>query len=134
MLDASARGAGFALPQAQRLHDLLATQAPRRAWPQDRRDAAALFPGYLFIAIELQWRAARWSPGVAGLIMDGIAPARVPDKVIDEIRARERGGLIELPPRLKRGDPVRIEHGPFEGWPGSTPDRRRKSVSSSCSR
>src|SRR5262245_9821670 len=30
-----------------------------------------LFPGYCFVSIELQWRAARWSAGVLGLIMDG---------------------------------------------------------------
>ena len=43
-------------------------------------------------------------------------PARVPDDIIDEIRSRERGGLIELPkPRgLRRGDKVRIISGPFE--------------------
>jgi len=49
-----------------------------------------LFPGYLFIGIEAQWHAARWSPGIVGLIMDGIVPARVPDAIIADIRARER--------------------------------------------
>ena len=64
-----------------------------------------LFPGYIFILIVLQWSAARYSPGVATLVMNGGGPARVPDGVIDEIRSRERGGLIELPkPRgLRRG-------------------------------
>lgn len=73
-----------------------------------------LFPGYLFLRIELQWHTARWSPGVTRIVLDGAAPARVPDAVIDEIRSREgRNGLIELPPRLKRGDAVRITAGPF---------------------
>jgi hypothetical protein len=47
--------------------------------------------------------------------MDGVQPARVP--VTDEIRSRERGGLIELPkPQPARpGDAVRILRGPFEG-------------------
>src|SRR5215831_3020579 len=72
-----------------------------------------LFPGYAFVAIALQWHGARWCAGVRDLIMDGAAPARVPDGIIAEIRARETGGLIELPPRLKRGDPVRILRGPF---------------------
>ena len=57
-----------------------------------------LFPGYLFFVVEAQWHAARWTPGVIGLIMDGIGPARVPDAVIAEIRGREVGGLIELAP------------------------------------
>jgi len=76
-----------------------------------------LFPGYAFIAIELQWHAARWTAGIINLIMDGVGPAHVPDGVIDEIRRREVGGLIELapPPALRRGARVRILHGPFTG-------------------
>jgi hypothetical protein len=47
--------------------------------------------------------------------MDGSKPARVPDPVIDEIRSRERGGLVELPkpPASRPGDPVRVLRGPF---------------------
>src|SRR5215471_4839147 len=56
-----------------------------------------LFPAYAFVFIRLQWHAARWVPGVVRLVMDGAQLARVPDAVIDEIRSRERGGLIELP-------------------------------------
>jgi transcription termination/antitermination protein NusG len=73
----------------------------------------ALFPGYLFLSIDLQWHSARWAPGVVRIVLDGAAPARVPDVVIAEIRGRERGGLVELPPRLKRADAVRILRGPF---------------------
>jgi transcriptional antiterminator RfaH len=90
----------------------------RRSFGRKILTAPALFPGYCFVAIELQWHAARWSPGVARLVMDGASPARVPDGVIAEIRARETGGLIELPPRLKRGDPVRIKRGAFAGHVG----------------
>ena len=46
--------------------------------------AAPLFPGYAFVLIELQWHAARWSPGVHRLVLDGLQPA-VPDKVIAEL-------------------------------------------------
>ena len=73
----------------------------------------ALFPGYCFITIVAHWHAARWAPGVARIVLDGAAPARVPDGVIAEIRSRERGGLVELPSRFKRGDAVRILRGPF---------------------
>jgi Transcription termination factor nusG len=58
-----------------------------------RRVEPALFPGYAFVLIELQWHAARWAPGVTRIVLDGAAPARVPDTVIAEIRSRERGGL-----------------------------------------
>jgi len=77
----------------------------------------ALFPGYCFVLIQLQWHTARWAPGTLGLIMDGIQPAKVPDPVIEEIRSRERDGLIDLPkpPPLRRGARVRILRGPFTG-------------------
>jgi transcriptional antiterminator RfaH len=77
----------------------------------------ALFPGYCFVLIQLQWHTARWAAGMLGLIMDGIGPAKVPDTVIAEIRQREVNGLIELPrPRsLRSGDRVRILRGPFSG-------------------
>ena len=76
-----------------------------------------LFPGYCFVVIELQWHTARWAPGTLGLIMDGVGPARVSNRIIDEIRQREVGGLIELPKpaSLQAGDRVRILHGPFTG-------------------
>jgi transcriptional antiterminator RfaH len=80
-----------------------------------------LFPGYLFIWVELQWSRARWSPGISTLIMNGTAPARVPDAVITELRSREGSdGLIVLPkPRgLRRGDQVRIMAGVFAGQSG----------------
>jgi transcription antitermination factor NusG len=79
-----------------------------------------LFPGYCFFIVESQWHAARWSIGVIGLIMDGIRPARVADSVIAEIRARERGGLIELPRReeFRIGAAVRVRAGPLSGQLG----------------
>jgi transcription antitermination factor NusG len=88
---------------------------PGRAEEADAAATPLLFPGYCFVFIELQWHAARWSPGRLGLIMAGDAPVRVSDAVIAELRGRERDGLIELPkaPGLKPGDHVRIIAGPF---------------------
>lgn len=76
-----------------------------------------LFPAYAFVVIEQQWHSARWSIGVLGLIMDGEAPAKVPDLVIAEIRRREVRGAVELapPPGMKPGDRVRVSGGPFAG-------------------
>jgi transcriptional antiterminator RfaH len=77
-----------------------------------------LFWGYCFFVVQDGvWYTARWSIGVIGVIMDGIRPARVPDSVIEEIKSRERDGLIDLPkpPPLRRGARIRILHGPFSG-------------------
>ena len=76
-----------------------------------------LFPGYLFVEIVVGWWQARWCPGTLGLVMNCGVPVRVPDGVLDAIRARERNGLVELPrlPRFKPGDTVRIGRGAFQG-------------------
>jgi transcriptional antiterminator RfaH len=101
------------------------TYAPRirtRRITQTKKTAlriSPLFPGYAFVWIELQWHSARWAPGVLRLVLDGEAPARVPDKVITDLRGRERNGLVELlpPPArgFRRGDSVRITRGLFAG-------------------
>jgi transcriptional antiterminator RfaH len=52
--------------------------------------------------------------------MNGIGPAAVPEAVIEDLKARETGGLIDLPrpPKFRAGDRVRILHGPFIGHVG----------------
>jgi transcriptional antiterminator RfaH len=96
--------------------------SPRIKAPRARREAGTrpLFPGYCFILIVSQWWAARWSPGVIRIVLDGAVPARVPDQVIDEIRRREVRGIVELPepPGLEVGDRVRVTRGPLVGLTG----------------
>jgi transcriptional antiterminator RfaH len=79
-----------------------------------------LFRGYAFVLIVSAWYSARWSPGVVRLVMDGEAPAHVPDAVISEIKGRERNGLVELPkPRgLAPGTRVRVVSGPLSAQIG----------------
>jgi hypothetical protein len=107
----------------------------RRSYGRKIEVRSALFPSYGFVLVVAAWHDARWSPGVAALIMDGAAPARVPARVIDEIRAREVRGLIELPePRLEPGTRVRVLRGPLEANSGCALGCDRTSVSwSSCS-
>jgi transcriptional antiterminator RfaH len=79
-----------------------------------------LFPSYLFVRIALGWWNARWCVGVKALVMSGEGPAVVPVRVVEDIRGRERNGLVMLPeaPRLKPGDPVHIMRGAFAGLSG----------------
>jgi transcriptional antiterminator RfaH len=79
-----------------------------------------LFPGYLFVLIELQWSRARWSPGVVRIVLNGGMPAVVPPGIIAQLKEREVKGLIDLPRPLKfrPGDRVRVLHGPFAGHVG----------------
>src|SRR5262249_43061559 len=73
-----------------------------------------LFPAYVFVWIVAGWWSARWCPHVGRLVLAAGVPARMPDNVIDEIKSRERNGLIELiKPPLRRGARVKILHGPF---------------------
>jgi len=98
----------------------------RRSYGRRILVAPPLFPGYCFVAVELQWHTARWTPGVVRAVLDGAQPARVPDSAIDEIRARERNGLVGLPKRemFHVGEQVRILQGPFAGHLGLYAGRR----------
>src|SRR5262245_47723052 len=79
----------------------------------------ALFPCYAFVLIELQWHTARFCPGVLRLVLDGDRPAHVPDRVIDEIKAKERNGYVVLPKRqMRRGTRMRVTTGFFRGQIG----------------
>jgi transcriptional antiterminator RfaH len=96
--------------------------SPRIKASRPRREDVTrpLFPGYCFVFIVLQWHAARWSPGVIRIVLDGTGPAKVPDRIIAELRARERGGVVQLPgaPGMKTGDRVRVTRGPLVGLGG----------------
>lgn len=76
-----------------------------------------LFPGYLFVGMDLErarWRALNSTIGVSELICHSGLPAPVPDEVIDDIRRHEdESGNVLLGERagLRKGDKVRITDG-----------------------
>ncbi|MBL4615228.1 MAG: hypothetical protein JKY27_10200 [Magnetovibrio sp.] len=77
----------------------------------------AVFPGYLFVSMDLEqqrWRAINGTMGVISLVQFGEAPRPISDTVVDVIRAREEGGVVNLAPDgLKVGDRVRVREGAF---------------------
>jgi transcriptional antiterminator RfaH len=81
--------------------------------------ARALFPRYLFVAIDVatqRWRAIQSTLGVSHLVCWNGQPASVDDAVIDALKAREdESGFIKLARRaaFSPGDKVRIVEGAF---------------------
>jgi transcriptional antiterminator RfaH len=85
--------------------------------------AAPLFPGYLFVAVDVarqRWRCIRSTIGVRRLVCNGDEPTPMPDTVVEELRARENGGLIDLPirPPCALGGKVRVLDGVFASCMG----------------
>jgi transcription antitermination factor NusG len=78
-----------------------------------------LFPSYIFFQFVDRWWAARWARGVLRLLPgDDGPPHPVDDRVIAEIKARERNGYVILrpkPSKLQKGQQVRIVGGRFDG-------------------
>jgi transcription elongation factor/antiterminator RfaH len=94
---------------------------------------APLFPGYLFVHIELdeQYFDVVWTPGVGRFVGFGALPCAVDDAVIGFLHARAgEEGIVRVEPVFKQGDMVRITHGPFEGLIGiiENPGRGRGRV------
>ena len=83
-----------------------------------------LFPRYLFLnAVPgvQNLAAVRSTRGVVGLVRSGFELIRVPDRVIELIKARQdqETGLVMLDPvPLVQGDRVRVFDGPFTGIEG----------------
>ncbi len=82
---------------------------------------APLFPGYLFVELDLEQveaSAVNNTPGVIRLVAFGGLPKPVPAKVILTLQARlaeldAQGGLPQHP--FKEGDRVRLTGGPLAG-------------------
>ena len=79
-----------------------------------------LFPGYLFVRIETHWWSVNQTIGVIHLLTAGDSPAQIRDNIVDAIKAKERGGIVRLPPPqgLRIGQQVRVLKGSFEGHVG----------------
>jgi transcriptional antiterminator RfaH len=78
----------------------------------------ALFPCYVFARFPLAKSHHRLmrTPGVLGIVCVGGEPAEIDESIVQEIRSRERDGLIVLPvQRFQPTQPVTITDGPLRG-------------------
>jgi transcription antitermination factor NusG len=72
-----------------------------------------LFPGYMFVTIKDQWRVLCGLRGVTGILQDGDGPLTVKQQLIDQLKADETDGYIQLPaapPRFKHGQSVILKN------------------------
>jgi transcription antitermination factor NusG len=107
------------------------TWLPRYHIP-NRGKPAPLFPGYIFVRPNDQWRALRNTYGVIDIVMRGDgAPEYVPKVVMKELRKRaDKDGIVTLPHQRtpKKGERVQIKVGAFQEcfglYDGLTPDGR----------
>ena len=81
---------------------------------QFRTKIAPLFPGYLFVNLDMErarWRAINGTRGVRGIVTTGNRPTRVPDSVIAELQRSTEPAEAPLQP----GAALEVISGPFAG-------------------
>ena len=82
----------------------------------------SFFPGYVFIHVDISSDESsdlQWIPGSKGVVSFGGQPASVPDQFI--LQLKEKLEVMNKKPKTtapqrRRGDPVTIACGPFEGY------------------
>jgi transcriptional antiterminator RfaH len=80
--------------------------------------STALFPGYLFVTVDMatqRWRCINSTVGVQKLVCNGDAPAAVDAAIIEALKSRqdERGFITFERPRFTAGEKVRVIDGVF---------------------
>jgi transcriptional antiterminator RfaH len=91
-----------------------------------------LFPGYLFVALDIRqglWRAVNSTLGITRLVSLGGAPTPVPNELVEQLRQRcDPDGKLLPPQAFRPGDRVTFAQGPFANFVATieslAPDRR----------
>jgi len=87
-----------------------------------RRVECALFPRYLFVALDLsrhRWRSVTGTFGVSHIVTDGLRPLAAPRGLVEGmIDAADEAGIIDLTGTLRCGQGVQLLDGPFAGQIG----------------
>ncbi|PZX45770.1 transcriptional antiterminator RfaH [Roseinatronobacter thiooxidans] len=91
-----------------------------------------LFPGYLFVALDVLrggWRSVNSTYGITRLVSLGKEPTPVPLDLVSQLMLRcDRDGRLLPPKPLQPGDEVMLTKGPFTDFVATieriAPDRR----------
>lgn len=91
-----------------------------------------LFPGYIFVALDIlrgDWRAVNSTYGITRLVSFGKEPSVVPLDLVSQLMLRcDATGKLLPPKLLKPGDQVTLTKGPFANFVAEVesiaPDRR----------
>ena len=82
-----------------------------------------LFPGYLFVTLDLardRWRSVNGTHGVVSIVMNGGEPARVPTGIVESLIATATdSGVVRFDHELALGLRVKILTGPFADFVGT---------------
>ena len=77
----------------------------------------SFFPGYLFVAFDVEldrWRSINGTRGVKALIMQMERPVACPRGLVEKlVEAADESGVIDLSSRLQPGQKVKVRAGPF---------------------
>lgn len=94
-------------------------QVSIRAGRHVQKRVAAMFPGYLFVRMDLEHIPfeIRYVPGVRDFIRGEGAPRSVPAPIVEALRLRVGPtGVFQPPPvRFEAGERLRIADGPLRG-------------------
>jgi transcriptional antiterminator RfaH len=85
-----------------------------------------LFPGYIFISLELNsvlWRKIKSTRGVTRVVRFGREPSQVPSEIIKELFAYcDTDGVFQREEKFVIGNNIQIKKGPLAGAIGSIID------------
>lgn len=107
-------------------------EATRRVRGRFTQHMRPLFPGYLFVALDMLeggWRAVNSTYGLTRLISFGNDPTPVPIDLVSQLMLRcDRQGKLLPSEQLKPGKVVTLANGPFTDFVATiesvAPDRR----------
>ena len=76
-----------------------------------------LFPRYIFIFIDQEWYSIKGTRGISKVLLGDNGPATLPEKIITDLKLREKNGLVQLsaPSKFQIGDRVKATEGPLIG-------------------